>query len=131
MAIPLWQSIHLFALRLIDADCSRWSTSHVADFSNVVVSMHPSHLWLDPWSTIIMLNPLDVCNVAAVKLFRGLSDHVHMTRQLVTKKTCCAQTRNPTGVVHHGAYPKKTVTSSTGTHQHAVPFPERSRNAGD
>ena len=63
MAIPLWQNIHLFALRLIDADCSRWSTSHVVDFSNVVVSMHPSNLWLDSGSTIDMVNPLGVCNL--------------------------------------------------------------------
>ena len=58
MAIRLSQSIHLFALKTLDADCSRWSTSQVVDFSNVVVSMQPSHLWLD------MVNPLGVCNLA-------------------------------------------------------------------
>ena len=59
LALATWvsQSIHLFALKIFDADCNRWSTSQVVDFSKVVVSMHPSHLWLDSWSIIEMVNP--------------------------------------------------------------------------
>ena len=74
MAIRLSQSIHLFALKALDAACRRWSTSQVVDFPNVVVSMQPSHLWPDSWSTIDMVNPLGVCKLAGgwacdVKIF--------------------------------------------------------------
>ena len=32
------------------------------DFSGLVVSMHPRHLWSDPWSMMDMVNPLGVCS---------------------------------------------------------------------
>lgn len=57
MALPLSQSIHMFALKAFDADSSGWSKSQGVDFSHIGVSLHPSHMWLDSWSRMDMVNP--------------------------------------------------------------------------